>query len=465
MLLVFATGLPILAVITVAAIFHRWRCGVYGVFVWLFVGDMIRRLIPGQPPAVMLIGDILLVITFCSFFFRIMIRGKGLWMPPFVITLLLFVAIVVINILNPNSPGILFGIIGLRSYLWYVPLLFLGYYMFTTEDQLLRFCRVLVYAAIPLLVFAVIQYMFHDSAIALLRPFEAGHQDRSFSLVEAAVVRKISSVFGDAQRYAMVSMFLFFLGMAVYLRSPNSKLLLRAAIMCSFLGVIISASRAAFILSLMGFIAFYLLALRPGSFHLGTRTVKTVLLVVLMLPVLLFAIFRYGGDVGLLQVSAFYFAIVERIPWMFGDIGGVFTEVSYWGHGTGAMSQGLHYISGGEEWYAKQLALRRGGFESGISKLVFELGIPGLMLFYLLWGSVLYKIANELKKINSFYFKNIAIAVGIFLSLVLVRFSFIHHQVLGDAAILTIIWFFTGVVFGLKRLRTSRMLVVVTDRK
>lgn len=329
--------------------------------------------------------------------------------------------------------------------------------MFTTEDQLLRFCRVLIYAAVPLFVLAVIQHIFHDSAIALLRPFEAGHQERSFGLVEAGNVRKISSVFGDAQRYAVVSMFLFFLGMAVYLRSPNGKLLLMVAIMCSFFGVIISASRAVFVLSVLGFIAFYLLALRPGSFRLETRMVKTVLLVVLMLPVLLFAIFRYGGDVGLLQVSAFYFAIVERIPWMLGDIGGVFSEANYWGHGTGSMSQGLHYISGGEEWYEKQLALRDGvWFESGISKLIFELGIPGLMIFYLLWGHVLYRIAKESKKINSFYLKNIAIAVGIFLSLVLVRFSFIHHQVLGDAAILTIIWFFTGMVFGLKRLKHSR---------
>ena len=177
-------------VLTAGVILYRWRFGVYFMFIWLFAGDMVRRLIPGQPPEIMLIGDVLLFLTYCSFLAMLAIKRKGLWMPPFAITFLLFAAIVVINVLNPLSPEMLFGIIGLRSYLWYVPLLFLGYYMFTTEDQLLRFCRVLVYAAIPLFVFAVIQYIFYDLVSPLLHPFEAGHQYRSFSLVE--VVLKIN---------------------------------------------------------------------------------------------------------------------------------------------------------------------------------------------------------------------------------------------------------------------------------
>lgn len=460
MTLGFVAGLLILSVIMVTAIFHRWRFGVYCVFVWLFVGDIVRRLIPGQPPAVMLIGDVLLLLTYSSFLAMVMIKGKDLWMPPFVITLLLFVSIVAINIFNPNSPGILIGVIGLRSYLWYVPLVIVGYYMFKTEDQLLRFFHVLVYAAIPLLVFAIIQYIYHDSDYSLLRPFEAGHQERSFGLVESGVVRKISSVFGSAHRYAMVSMFLFLIGMAVYLRSKNNRLLLIVAVMCGFLGVVISASRAEFVLGVIGFVAFYLSATRPGSFRLRTRMGKTIILVVAALPVVLLLIYRYAGDVGFLQVSAFYFILEERIPWMFRDIGGVLSEANYWGHGTGSMSQGLHYISGGEEWHAKQLALRGGvWFESGVSKLIFEIGIPGLILFFLLWGDVFYRLAKELQKINSFYLKNIVVAIGIFLSLVLIRFSFIHHQVLGDGAILTIVWFFTGVIFGLKRLRIERVSV------
>ena len=443
-------------VLTAGVILYRWRFGVYFMFIWLFAGDMVRRLIPGQPPEIMLIGDVLLFLTYCSFLAMLAIKRKGLWMPPFAITFLLFAAIVVINVLNPLSPEMLFGIIGLRSYLWYVPLLFLGYYMFTTEDQLLRFCRVLVYAAIPLFVFAVIQYIFYDLVSPLLHPFEAGHQYRFFSLVEVGIVRRIPSVFGEAQRYAVVSMFLFFVGMALYLSTRlstrNNKLLL-IAVICAFLGVTISASRAVFILSIVGSIAFYLFAVRPGRMRFDVRIVKIVLIVGLLLPVLLFGVYKFGGDVGLLQVSAFYFALEERIPWMLGDIGRVFAEGVYMGHGTGTMSQGLQHIPGGEEWRAAQLALRGGvWFESGVSKLIFELGILGLVLFYLLWGHVIYRMAKEVKKVNSSYLKNIAIAIGIFLSLVLVRFSFIHHQVLGDMFVLMIIWFFTGALFGLKDL-------------
>ena len=38
-------------------IFHRWRNGVYFLFIWLYIEDVIRKLIPGQPPQVMLIKD------------------------------------------------------------------------------------------------------------------------------------------------------------------------------------------------------------------------------------------------------------------------------------------------------------------------------------------------------------------------------------------------------------------------
>ena len=70
---------------------------------------------------------------------------------------------------------------------------------------------------------------------------------------------------------------------------------------------------------------------------------------------------------------------------------------------------------------------------------------------------------GKVVSLNSLYLKNIAI--GVFLSLVLVRFSFIHHQVLGDMFVLTIIWFFIGVLFNLKNLESMKLLDVKRVRK
>jgi len=435
-------------------VLYRWRLGVVLVFIWLFIGDMIRKIIPGQPPEIMLIGDTLLFLTYLSFFAMIVIKNKKLWKPPFISTLLLLLAFILINVLNPNSPGLVFGIIGIRSYLWYVPLLFLGYYMFASEDKLLKFCRILVYTTIPLFTFAIIQYIFYDSNFVIFRPFEIGHQIHSFGWIETGAVKRITALWGEAQRYATFSMFLFFLGMATYSASKKNKILLLSTIY-AFLGVVISSSRVTFILSIVGFIMFSLLTsiinMRKLSFLFIARLIKVSLLVSLVITIGLLTIYKFFGGVGLFQISAFHFALEERIPWFLQEFSNIFSELNCWGYGTGTASQGLQYIQVGREWGA---AYRF--FESGISKILFELGILGFIFFYLLWGHLLYRIRKELKILNSSSLRNIGVSVYIFLILVLIRFSFIHHEILGETTTLVTLWFFIGVMFNLKNLESMR---------
>jgi len=120
-------SLIIILVIIAVLVFHHWRYGVIFIFIWLYVEDITRRLFPGQPAQVMLIKDVLLFLTYCSFFAMVVIKKKrNLWKPSFITSFLLFSTICLVNILNPNSPGPLFGIIGLRSYIWYTLLVFFG---------------------------------------------------------------------------------------------------------------------------------------------------------------------------------------------------------------------------------------------------------------------------------------------------------------------------------------------------
>ena len=54
-------------VIIAVSIFRRWQFGVYLIFAWLLLEDVIRRLIPGQPVEVMLVKDVLIALTYFSF--------------------------------------------------------------------------------------------------------------------------------------------------------------------------------------------------------------------------------------------------------------------------------------------------------------------------------------------------------------------------------------------------------------
>ncbi|MBA7603144.1 hypothetical protein ES703_10248 [subsurface metagenome] len=445
-------------------ILRQWRNGIIFIFICIYLEDVIRRIIPGQPPQVMLIKDSLLLITYFAFFVTLVIINNkkpfALWKPPFLTGFLLFGGWCFVGSFNPNIPNPLFPIIGLRSYLWYAPLFFLGYYMFNSEEKVLRFCRILVYTAIPLFIFSIYQYIFFDKANVLIRPFERAHQIHSFHLVETGAVMKISSFFGTGQRYAMFSMFLFFLGMAIYLTSKKNKLLLISTI-SAFLGVVISGSRAVFALSVVGFILFFMLITSMGrrgkkSVYLylwkGNRIIRFGLVLFVVLIGIL-SIYKIGGDIGLFQISAFYFAMEERIPWLIRDISGVLSGLTWLGYGTGTMSQGLQYISGGVDW--KYIMPGGSSLESGISKIIFELGIFGFIFFYFFWGHLFFRIKKELKIINHTNLKNIGVSIFVFLICTLIRFSFIHHQVLGDATVLIILWFFIGIIFNLKNLKCT----------
>jgi hypothetical protein len=164
-------------------------------------------------------------------------------------------------------------------------------------------------------------------------------------------------------------------------------------------------------------------------------------------------IYKIGGDIGIFQVSAFYFAIKERIPWLIRDISGVLSGLTWLGYGTGTMSQGLQYIPGGVDW--KYIMPGGSSLESGISKIIFELGIFGFIFFYFFWGHLFFRIKKELKIINHTNLKNIGVSIFIFLICTLIRFSLLHHQVLGDATVLVILWFFIGIIFNLKNLKCT----------
>jgi len=165
------------------------------------------------------------------------------------------------------------------------------------------------------------------------------------------------------------------------------------------------------------------------------------------------SIYKIGSDIGLFQLSA-YSGIKETIPWFFRGVNSLFSNLQWLGYGTGTMSQGLDYIPGGVDWHYTMLMLRGGiSLESGISKIIFELGIIGFIFFYFFWGQLFLRIKKELKIINHTNLESIGVSIFIFLICILIRFSFMHQATLGDAPVLVILWFFVGIIFKLKNIR------------
>jgi len=430
-------------------ILKKWRTGVFLMFLLLITEDLIRRLIPGQPANVMLIKDAVLFLTYISFLALLMFKRKKIWQPPFVFPLFIFIAISIVNIFNYNSPNLLFGLVGLRSYLWYIPLIFLGYHMFDDEEKLLKFCRFLVYLAIPLVIFAAIQYAFYSDNISFLKPFESSWSFHNFGDLEIPL---LSSFFGTGQRYGRFSLFIYFLGLGLlsFPAPVRKKILVSVATFCAVLGIFFSGSRTAFAFAVIGSgIYLFVKYFNERIFEFLKNHKRFIVVGCIFLAVSSGILYILMEEKSTFIVSGFYYGVIERIPWVFEEFSRAFSEAKIFGNGTGTLSQGLDYISGGTEWLRYQSRDLRQGFlfETGVGKILFELGLVGLFSFYLFFGCLFYNMFMAIRLFNNQFFKDLGWVIIIYLASIITWFSFFHNQVLGDATTLIIVWFFIGIFF------------------
>src|SRR5438270_642780 len=128
-----------------ATVLANWRMGVYLFLAWLLVEDLPRKFL-GNDVRLYFVKDALAVIVYLAFL-AAWIRGKeprprvGFFGP-----LMIFVGWGLVQVFNPRSPSVIYGLLGLRMYFFYIPLLLVGYALLRDERDLRRFlaCNLVV---------------------------------------------------------------------------------------------------------------------------------------------------------------------------------------------------------------------------------------------------------------------------------------------------------------------------------
>jgi len=90
-------------------ILRDWRRGIYFIFIWLLLEDIVRRLLPGQPVGIQVVKEVLILWTYTAFFVTWRKEAKLFWVPPFSTSLLAFAAFVLVDALNPQTQGLFVG--------------------------------------------------------------------------------------------------------------------------------------------------------------------------------------------------------------------------------------------------------------------------------------------------------------------------------------------------------------------
>jgi len=119
-------GVSIFAGCIVAAMTLRnWRTGFYLFFVWMLFEDLFRKYM-GNGLALFFGKDVLVLLVYISLFANMRRGGEKRFKPPFLFCLGLFFMLGALQVFNPNSPHILYGLLGFKTYFFYIPFMFVG---------------------------------------------------------------------------------------------------------------------------------------------------------------------------------------------------------------------------------------------------------------------------------------------------------------------------------------------------
>ena len=140
-------GLGLALCALAVSILNNWRSGVLVFLIWLLFEDLARKYL-GNSMALFFGKDVLVAIAYLSFYLAKRRREVDIFKVPFIVPLGMFFALAVIQVFNTWSPNVLYGLLGLKLYFFYAPLMFLGYAMIDRPADLDRFLRINIMAGI-----------------------------------------------------------------------------------------------------------------------------------------------------------------------------------------------------------------------------------------------------------------------------------------------------------------------------
>src|SRR6266436_7925267 len=255
-------GLIVLGIVGFLAIFKNWRLGLYGFVGWVAIEDLIRKYL-GNNMLIYFGKDFIVLALYLSFFFARKSTNTKLYRPPFLAALLVFFWYCALQVFNPASTSIFYGLMGLKLCFLYAPLLLVGHVLVDSEKELRRF---FLFNSILILVvagFGIVQSILGHT---FLNPEDIQQDIRGLSTLYRAspisglIAYRPTSFFvsdGRFQNFLTVSWILALgFGGFLLMRKQTGRLLGFTTVGIVAAAVLMTASRGVFIWSLASAMVF-----------------------------------------------------------------------------------------------------------------------------------------------------------------------------------------------------------------
>jgi len=443
-----------------------WRKGLYVFLIWLLAEDIVRKYM-GNDMTIYFVKDILAAIVYLAFLRSVESRTKIL-PASLKYALGLFVLLGVVQVFNPNSPSLVYGLLGIKLYLYYIPLMFVGYALLRTEADLRRFLFVNLGVSIPIAVIGIIQSV---AGLDFLNPKVGGEIDELGHLTRytpsGLAVPRPPSVFVSDGRFAQYTLLIFILGIGtagyLLLRGRRGGKLVLPAVGVVGLAAVMSGGRGCF-----SYVAISSLLLPVGflwgappraaeTYRLLKAIRRTVIVVALALTV---GIILFPQEVG--AHLAFYRETValdspdsetfyRAWDYPVANFLGAFADGEWiLGHGIGTASLGLQYVSRFLGQTAPQITV-----ENGYGTLIIELGIGGLFLWLTWTLTFVISAVHVVLRLRGKPTFTIALAILWFGFLLLFPFTWGGMVVYQNFVMNANFWLLAGMLFRLPTLQAD----------
>jgi hypothetical protein len=453
---------------TVVAILHNWRNGVYFFLSWLLFEDFARKFL-GNNMAIYFAKDFLVLVVYISFFVAFRRKEVTIFRPPFLVPLFIFIWFGAMQVFNPASTHIMYGLMGFKIFFYYVPLIFIGYALLNSEAELRRFFTINMVLVLVIVSLGIAQSIIGPG---FLNPAVQAEDLRALSglyrVTESGVAAyRPTSVFVSAGRYAdFISVaWILVLGFSGYLllRHKKGRTLAFIAMPITAAGAFLTASRGSFVWGMINAVATSIAFVwgapwRQGEASRVFRSIQRVAIGIGLGMVLLFYIYP---DALMSRLAIYEETLLPNSPtselthrgWTYpvaNFVGAFDYERWPYGYGIGTTSLGGQYVA--RIFNVKPPVM---GVESGYGTLIVEMGIVGLILWLIMSVAILFSAWKVVKKLKGSAWFPLGFVIFWYAFFMFFPATFGGIQAYEDFLLNAYLWLLLGLLFRLPTLALS----------
>ena len=449
--------------VVAVTILRNWRLGFYFFLVWLMFEDLVRKFM-GNNMAIYFAKDVLIGLTYLSLFLEIRAGRAKRFRPPFMFFLYLFIWLGVIQVFNSNSPNILYGLLGIKVYFYYIPLMFVGYALIRNDEDLRKFLAVNAVLAAVIAGLGIIQAIVGNTFLnpAVLAPEirELGDLDKVTPLTNQ-ILSLPSSVFVSSGRFSLYITLaaILLMGAAGYLllSSKQYRKLIYLAFGIVGVATLLSGSRGAVVYVVASILVLSVGFLwgAPWRWRQAHKLIKAIRRAFIFSALGLAALLLLFPDAAgsrlayytqtLSPNSSAYEASDRAWSYPIENLELAFTS-SHWvvGNGIGTGSLGDQYVA--KFTHTAPLNI---WVEEGYGNMIVEMGILAPILWILWTAALLISAYKVLRKLRETRFFPIAFAIFWYAFLLLYPDTFGSLASYQNYVSNAYLWLLVGILFRL----------------